>query len=731
MNEKYKATLITCLTITMLAISLVWLGAKQHSHTLENQIKTAEDGMQATITTMETFSFSPYRQRLKNMLQNRPDLAETFAAQDRTLFLQRALPVYAALQEENPFIKNMHFHLPDGRTFVRLHKPDFYGDDLTLIRPMIASVHRTHTPASGFEIGHSGPFFRIVEPVFLKGEYIGAAEIGILPSQILILLENQKDLTVTTYFTREAFDKTTLVDKGHLRLLDNLQILTQDRDIFTQLPDDITLSHPTQRLDIGRRSYILHSRPFFRDFKDQSIGGLLVLQDITTTMADQKAFLLQSTISSALLLLLTLGFVSFYFNRVMGALLREIAERKKSEQALKNALEKQSIMETQLHRALKMEAIGLMAGGVAHELNNILSGIISYPELLLMELPEESAMCEPLKAIKESGIRAAAVVSDMLTVARGVAKTTEVADPQQFINTYLESPEYLELCRRYPHIKIITQLEAGPKFIRCSTVHIMKVLTNLINNAGEAIHDKGTITIRTSMVELNDPVAMEHDIESGPYYLLAICDDGPGIAAADLPHIFEPFFTKKSMGRSGTGLGLSVVWNAMRDHGGTVLAESSAKGSCFKLFFPVCDAECSPAAESELPMVVAGNGETILIVDDDLQQRLIAEKILETLGYQPCTASSGEEAVEYLGHHQVDLVILDMIMEPGMNGRETYARIRQLHPEQKAIIASGFSQSVEVEATLGMGAGQYIKKPYTIDQLAAAIKRELHKKEKS
>ncbi|MBU0681717.1 MAG: response regulator, partial [Proteobacteria bacterium] len=346
-------------------------------------------------------------------------------------------------------------------------------------------------------------------------------------------------------------------------------------------------------------------------------------------------------------------------------------------------------------------------------------------ELLLMQLPADSSMRKPLETIKESGSRAAAVVADLLTVARGVAKTTEIANPNNFINAYLQSGEYNELARRHPHINIQTNLTADLKNIRCSGVHIMKVLTNLINNAAEAINEQGTITISSRQEQITTDFAMAHNLTPGEYAVITVCDDGPGIAAEDLTQIFEPFFTRKIMGRSGTGLGLTVVWNTLHDHGGVVTAESSGKGSCFHLYFPACEEAITLATEEAYPQDYQGNGEAILVVDDEQSQRLICKKILTALGYEVTTVASGEEAVKYMQGHSVDLLILDMIMTPGINGKETYARISALHPGQKAIIASGFSQSEAVQETLALGACQFIKKPYTMAQLGQAVKKEL------
>jgi len=191
---------------------------------------------------------------------------------------------------------------------------------------------------------------------------------------------------------------------------------------------------------------------------------------------------------------------------------------------------------------------------------------------------------------------------------------------------------------------------------------------------------------------------------------------------------FEPFYTKKVMGRrSGTGLGLAVVWNVMQDHEGYIDVTSDEKGTTFELYFAITRDQIS-GKDLFIPIKdYKGNGETILVVDDVESQREISCKMLDTLGYKTKAVSSGEEAVEYLKENTVDLLLLDMIMDPGINGRETYERVIRIHPNQKAIIVSGFAETDDVKEAQKLGAGQYIKKPLTLEKIGLAIKEELGK----
>ena len=396
----------------------------------------------------------------------------------------------------------------------------------------------------------------------------------------------------------------------------------------------------------------------------------------------------------------------------------DITDRIQAEEANAN-------IEVQLHQAKKMEAIGLLAGGVAHDLNNILSGIISYPELLLMQLPEESEMRKPLEAIQNSGERAAAVVADLLTVARGVASTKSVARLNSLVNEFLDSPECDHLRFLHPDDTWRKELADSLPNISCSPVHIEKCIMNLVTNAAEALEKSGTVTINTSSIIPDLQWCQENGMEQMEYVVLTVADTGTGISENSIEHIFEPFYSKKVLGRSGTGLGLTIVWNTLKEHNGTVTVTSSDQGTSFMLFFPVSE---EAVAEPELTKkeTLQGNGEKILVVDDESHLRDIAYRILDAIGYNVALTSSGEEAVAYLQDHRVDLVLLDMLMEPGINGRQTYEQIIKLHSGQKAIIASGFSESKDVKATLQLGAGGFIKKPYSMDQLGRTVKKVLN-----
>ena len=384
-------------------------------------------------------------------------------------------------------------------------------------------------------------------------------------------------------------------------------------------------------------------------------------------------------------------------------------------------------IQEQLNRAQKMESIGLMVGGVAHDLNNLLSAIVGYPELLLMDLPVDSTFRPPLEAIQASGKRAADVVADLLTVSRGIAAERILSDVNRLIHEQRNDSAFQKLRQHYPDILWPTDLAPDLHRILCSPVHIRKCLMNIMATASESMDGEGRILISTRNFYLQRPLDENQSMDTGDYVVITISDTGSPISPMDLNRMFDPFYTRKTMGRGGTGLELTVVWNILKEHDGGITVTSGDMGTTFMLYLPA--ATDVPRKEMTYPgrnlETVKGNGETVLVVDDEPQQRDIASRMLTLLGYAPHTVASGEKAVEYLHGTTVDLLILDMLMDPGMNGRRTYEAVLEIHPAQKAIIASGFSESDEVKKALALGAGCLLKKPYTLHQLGTAIKREL------
>jgi ABC-type amino acid transport substrate-binding protein/signal transduction histidine kinase/ActR/RegA family two-component response regulator len=400
----------------------------------------------------------------------------------------------------------------------------------------------------------------------------------------------------------------------------------------------------------------------------------------------------------------------------------DITERKRMEE------EKRSLQE-RVQRSEKMESLGTLAGGVAHDLNNVLGIIVGYSEMVRDGLDKSNPLYHHIETIMNGGLKAAAIVEDMLTLARRGVPGRSIVNLNKIVAECQKSPEFMNLLSYHPDVKINPDLEQDLLNISGSSVHLGKTLYNLVSNASEAMPKGGTVTITTTNQYLDKPIQGYDPIRGGDYVVLSVSDTGEGISENDLKRIFEPFYTKKIMGRSGTGLGLAVVWGTVKDHNGYINVQSEeGKGSTFTLYFPVTRADITAEHVAASISEYQGKGEFILVVDDVKEQRDLAAGMLRILNYNVSIVPSGEEALVYMKEHEVDLMVLDMIMDPGMDGLDTYKKILEIRPNQKAIIVSGFSESDRVKTAKDLGVGVYVRKPYIKEKLGMAVRKELDRK---
>ena len=397
----------------------------------------------------------------------------------------------------------------------------------------------------------------------------------------------------------------------------------------------------------------------------------------------------------------------------------DITDRKRAE-AEKRRLEER------LRRAEKMEALGQLAGGVAHDLNNVLGVLSGYSELLLAEIPEGQKARRHVEKILQSTEKGAAIIQDLLTLARRGVLSEEVIQVNDIISGFTRTPAFENIRDYHPGVSFRMDCDPNLLNIKGSPVHLEKTLMNLVSNAAESISSEGEVVIRTENRYLDKAVVGYDEVREGDYVVLSVSDTGTGISDEHREKIFEPFYTKKAMGRSGTGLGLTIVWGTVKDHNGYIDVSSRVgEGTTFTLYFPATrDEQTAPPERTPVERYM-GRGETVLVVDDIAEQRDVASGLLRKLGYRVHSVSSGEEAIEYLKQNRADILILDMIMAPGMDGMEAYRRILEIHPQQKAILVSGFSETYRVRKAQLLGAGVYVKKPYVMETIGLALRKEL------
>ncbi|SHI53831.1 Signal transduction histidine kinase [Desulfatibacillum alkenivorans DSM 16219] len=397
----------------------------------------------------------------------------------------------------------------------------------------------------------------------------------------------------------------------------------------------------------------------------------------------------------------------------------------------KAAREEKMRLEAQLDRSRKMEAIGLLAGGVAHDLNNVLSGIVSYPDLLMLDCPEEDkAMRDSLAVIRDSGLRASAIVMDLLTLARRGVMEMEALNLNAVIQDYLNSPEYNKLHAYHPRLNVRFTPDPDLHNIKGSEVHLRKSVMNLVSNAAESMPHGGDVHISTMNSRMEESAAKDKGMEPGNYALLIVADNGIGMNEIELSRIFEPFYTKKKVGGSGAGLGMAVVWGTVQDHKGHIdVSSSPQKGTTFFLRFPATEDPIVQEPDDPAWEECLGNNESILVVEDVPQQQVLAKRVLEKLGYQVRLAESGPEALVILDSTPMDLVMVDTVLGTDMDGLDLLEKIKGMLPHQKAIITSGYFEAEVMEKARNLGVLQYVKKPYTTKNLGMAIRMEFDRKD--
>lgn len=395
---------------------------------------------------------------------------------------------------------------------------------------------------------------------------------------------------------------------------------------------------------------------------------------------------------------------------------RDITESKRIEK------EKQELKD-RLARAQRMESLGLLAGGVAHDLNNILGPLAAYPEMIKAHLQPDSPALEYLAKIESSASRAAEAVQDLLMMARRERYDMSLLDLNSVVKDFIESPEFCRLKQRYPTVETEISLAENPLMINGSFSHLRRLVMNLVLNAFDALTPGGKLKISTESKKIDKLINGFDKIEKGDYAILVVSDNGIGIDENDLKRIFEPFYSKKHLGRSGSGLGLSIVYGIVKDHNGYIdVCSAINSGTEFIVYLPLHNVDAFGKGSTAVD--IRGN-ERILVVDDMNEQRELASIILGSLGYTVSVAASGEEAIKMIASGDFDIVVLDMIMEGGMDGLETYLEILKVKPELKVIIASGYSESDRVVEAERKGVRAYIKKPYTMQQLGRLIRNVL------
>ena len=389
---------------------------------------------------------------------------------------------------------------------------------------------------------------------------------------------------------------------------------------------------------------------------------------------------------------------------------------------LRRAEEERLELKEQLHHAQRIEAIGTLAGGIAHDFNNILMGVQGNISLMLMRTPLENPLTEKLRNIEQYIKDGASLTRQLLDFARTKQRQTAVTDLNELIR---KTADMFGRTKREITINAAGLTATWP--VKINPGQLEQVIMNLLVNAWQAMPDGGRLTIETENCQLDTKSVHPFGLNPGRYVKAKIRDTGIGMNEAILPKIFNPFFTTKERGR-GTGLGLSSAYGIIKNHRGFIKAASRiGEGSVFTVYLPATTETVQSETETMLePLRGAG---TILVVDDERFILEITGEWLGELGYRVIEASSGQEALTLYEIHRdaIDLIILDMVM-PGMNGGETFDRLRAIDPAVNVLLISGYGPDGKAEELRGQGCRGFIQKPFTIIQLSEKIKSILTEK---
>jgi PAS domain S-box-containing protein len=378
----------------------------------------------------------------------------------------------------------------------------------------------------------------------------------------------------------------------------------------------------------------------------------------------------------------------------------------------------QHLREQQLERAQRMESIGTLAGGIAHDFNNLLMAIQGGISLILLKKDAHDWEVERLKSIEQYVQDGAELTQQLLGFARGGKFETRTLNPQALVEQssrmFSRTRKELTVETRFP--AITWPIDADPG-------QMEQVLLNLYINAWQAMPNGGTLFLETANVEILAGDSRFPDADPGKYVRISVGDNGVGMDPETQKKIFDPFFTTKDIGR-GTGLGLASVYGIVKNHKGFIEVSSHpGAGSTFDLYLPASTRGLEEAGtEADTMDQTNAAGETILLVDDEDMILEVTSELLTSSGYQVLKAGSGDQALELYQRHinDIDIVLLDMIM-PGMNGAETYDRLKSIDPNVKVILTSGYSVDAQAEKIFAKGCNGFLQKPFTIKNLSSKI----------
>jgi signal transduction histidine kinase/CheY-like chemotaxis protein len=761
MDIRWKAiTAVMTLMIVVCSVFLILL-IRHGQESIERVINGEEESARILAQQILTHTKNQYKNRIQNFVkykvnQAKKDLITAFAERSRERLLELSLPFYMIFKHENPYFSSIGWVLPNNHNFLRVHKPDRYGDDVTSLRPDIVEANRSHRPLSGFMAGPGGLEYRFVQPVFYEGDFLGVTQFGIKASLFFDTVSQKLDAVAGIAILNEEHDKIVTCQTP-MQQCGNYTIRANDISLFNTLSASLDFSQNLQRTKIDERHFTFMTATNLVDFQDKHVGKLIVVLDITPEIKNFYTLITSSILLS--LGLLAFSFIILYFS--FGTLLNKIVtlntsltesntnltqakdevekrvEQRTKELVLANknleqeitereqAENEKIILENRLRQSQKMEAIGTLAGGIAHDFNNILGAILGYTELSLLGNRDASPIRENLQEIKKAGLRAKELVAQILTFSR----RSEAKNLPVRITPVIKEAMKLLRATLPSTIEISTHFNADEALVHGDPSQIHQLMMNLCTNASQSMaHHQGILSISLAEKIIKGPSAKDLHSSPGNYVELVIADTGSGMDSDTKNRIFEPFFTTKDVGE-GTGLGLAVVHGIVQSMNGTISVESApGQGSTFHVLLPVVEDSTAALNNSVISAAIPSGSEKILLVDDELDLVKLGNQLLSNLGYQVTTSTDSLEALKvFTENPDFDLVITDQTM-PGLTGLELAKKILALRSDIPVLLCTGYSQEVTDEKIREIGVRDVLMKPISVGDVGRIIRKVLDEK---
>lgn len=884
MNVKNRALILISLVILLVCGFLFREGISHYNEAIDHAIKEQERLIDSITNDIRKYSFDSYHNRINRFVRRSEDVRQAFAARDRERLYEICAPVMAELQAENEFFHAFVFSLPDGSVFLRVQTPEYFGDNLSELRPIVAAVHKERKQFSGFDVCPHGTIFWVAEPVFHEGEYIGAVEFGIEARQLEESLAESLNSNVTILLKANVWHKAELVEEGFHRRGDYV-LMTRGKEVFNRLALMLDFNGmEDQEVVIDGKAHVLHSCALLPDFRNETLGRMLILQDISDQVEKKKAFIVHSLFLTLFVLVISIGILYYSFGILVGRMEEYARENRAARESLQKAHDKleervrertvdlaksnarledevmirrraeirvenqrkflETIIESmtnpfyvidvetfevimanraacdlsgqktfagmtcylmthhesspcaggehpcplaevkktgkpvtvehlhfdrdgnkrhveihsypvfgeegkiiqlvehclditerkqsererekllsQLYASQKMEAVGILAGGVAHDFNNILSTILGYSQIMALKMEEDNPMRKMTEEIYDAAERATVLTRQLLAFSRRQVMQMKVVS----LNAVIDNISGMIGRLIGENIEMRLQTTASRGNVRVDVGQMEQVIMNLVVNARDAMPDGGTLTIATVAVTLDEQYAAQHHgVEPGPYTVLTIADTGIGMSREVREKIFEPFFTTKK-GDQATGLGLATVYGIVRQHNGHIHVYSErGRGTTFKIYLPCVEDSAEDITKlKEIRGMPPGN-EAIMVVDDDATIRRMIRDTLEPLGYTIIEADCSESALAIMEKtgERVDLIVTDLIM-PGMNGRELIDAVRREQPHIRSILMSGYTDNMIDRHGVAEPGVIFINKPLLPVALANRVREVL------